>query len=49
MKDNELQNLKHSLDIAEMEKKKSDTSYGKKYTELEKLNALIEQKLTLTE
>jgi len=41
--------LKHSLDISEIEKRKADTSQDKKYNELEKLNALIEQKLTLTE
>lgn len=49
LKENEVQALKHQLDIIEMQKRQADSSQNKKFTELEKLNALIEQKLTLTE
>lgn len=49
IRDNEVQALKHQLDIIEMQKRQADSSQNKKFTELEKLNALIEQKLTLTE
>lgn len=42
LRDNELQALKHQLDIAEMQKRQADSSQNKKFTELEKLNALIE-------
>lgn len=49
IKDKEIQALKHQIDINDLQKRQTDSSQSKKFTELEKLNALIEQKLTLTE
>ena len=48
-KEKEIQGLKHQLDIIDLDKRQTDSSQNKKFTELEKLNALIEQKLILTE
>lgn len=41
--------MKHKLELAELEKRYGESGQQKKIAELEKLNALIEQKLTLTE
>ena len=49
LKAQELLNLKHKLDLVEMEKRYSESSNAKKLMEQEKLHALLEQKLKLTE
>lgn len=49
LSEQEMLNIKHKLELSQMEKRYSDSSQQKKLTEMEKLHALIEQKLTLTE
>jgi len=49
LKEQELQGVKHKLELAEMEKRYGESGQQKKVAELEKLNALLEQKFSLTE
>ena len=41
--------MKHKLELSELEKRYGESGQQKKVAELEKLNALVEQKLVLTE
>jgi hypothetical protein len=49
LKEQELLSVKHKLELAELEKRYGESGQQKKVAELEKLHALLEQKLTLTE
>lgn len=49
LNEHELANVKHKLELNQMESRYADNSQLKKVTEMEKLHALIEQKLHLTE
>ena len=49
MQHNELQSVRHQLEILSMQRRQDETTHDKNYQELQKVNALIEQKLSLTE